>query len=148
MKKKKEDQFIRLNNEKKALKLALKSLLGRMNKELLLAKRARHLRGNNVELAWLLGTDNYNLLFDVLYGSMDEVGVINVNGFIIWGLPVYVSYNTKDVVEIIVTGHSLVNEDVILHDSEKFGDFGDEERMDKYISKLPENAKFKRVLSE
>lgn len=150
-----EDNFIRENNEKKALKLAFSELLKHVSAELLRTKRSKY-SDRTMEFALLLGTDHYNLLLDAsLYPGVDvmDLSELDVFGFKksnikLYGLPVYVSLNNKDLVEVIITAGSLMNNETVFHESIKLCDRGDKERMEKYISKLPESVRFRRVLTE
>ena len=153
----KEDRFIRENNEKTALRLAFKELRQRISKEMVRVRRLKHTAPTK-NTVLVLGVECYNLLFDAVEGSLDG-GIVNMHKIdfmddkkstvTIYDMPIYVSVSNEDLVEIVISGAGLLS----------YGDLGDfktlgewkmgsgdyNKRMDKYISKLPEGAKFKRI---
>ena len=160
MKKKKEDQFIRENNEKKALKLAFKGLRQQINKEIVRVKRFRKRFDKTTKTTLLLGINHYNLVCDVLESSlglleMDDLDASDHSPFggesselKIWSIPIYLSTDdtNKDLVEVIVSaGDYFTQFGSVCEEGAALFDTGFSKRMDGYISKLPDSAKFKRV---
>jgi len=143
------DNFIRHNNEIKALKLAYQDLKTKINKELVKARRT-DFKYVSVRQALLLGKKHCALLVELMERSLSELDDSEFDPFNdekshlkLWGLPIYVSMEDDERVEIISSFGNLDHVDYITEG----GLFGGKSLvdMDVLISKLPDNKKFKRV---
>ena len=149
----KNDKFIRENNEKKALKLAYKKLLERINDEL---TKSRRLFGGNVKRIIVLGKNNARLLFAVLEKNLDGENPLDLKNLDffdfessklqLWGCPIYVA-DGENIVMVVASLGNLVDNSfmepfITLSTNTTINPYVD---MDALIDKLPKEAKFKRI---
>ena len=145
------DNFIRHNNEIKALKLAYQELKTKINNELVKARREDP-HYVSARQAVLLGRKHCALLVRLLEEPLSDCD-FDVSDFDpyddkksqlkMWSLPIYISMEDDEMVKIISLFGSLDHVDYMAGR----GFFGEKPLvdMDALIEKLPDNKKFKRV---
>jgi hypothetical protein len=161
------DAFIELNNKKKALKLAYDKLTKEISQQIKKLKTDimfRDLKGKNLVI--VLGVDQFNVIFDVSdslgdlcdldFSEHDCFEIKDEFNLKIWGIPIYVDAESDNLVKVVVSASCVFNrfsgglsyKGDKRYSKEVFNNRQINDRLEKYVSDLPDSAKFRKVFKE